>query len=59
MRLTLVTCEYFLFINLIRLFIITYKIFLYRTHVNLYCFSLNSFYLTKYHDIKKAAGQTL
>lgn len=33
MQLTLVAREYFRFINLISLFIITYKIFLTRTHV--------------------------
>ena len=33
MQLTLITREYFRFINLIRLFIITYKIFFYQTHV--------------------------
>jgi hypothetical protein len=35
MQLTLVIGEYFRFINLISLFIIIYKIFLYRTHVRL------------------------
>ena len=34
MQLTLVTGDYFRFINLISLFIITYKILLSRTHVN-------------------------
>ena len=39
MQLTLVTREYFRFINLITLFIITYKIFFDRTHVILVKYS--------------------
>ena len=34
MQQTLVTDEYFGFINLITLFIITYEISFYRTHIN-------------------------